>query len=58
MKVVVLNEYGGVEKFEFCDDVFELLVGVGEIKVCMVGVSINFIDWKLRSGVYWVFMLF
>jgi NADPH:quinone reductase-like Zn-dependent oxidoreductase len=49
MKAVVLKEYGDVDQLEL-REVPEPKVGAGEVKVRVVGASINPIDWKLRSG--------
>jgi NADPH:quinone reductase-like Zn-dependent oxidoreductase len=49
MKAVVLTDYGDVDKLEL-RDVPEPKAGSGQIKVRVVGASINPIDWKLRSG--------
>ncbi len=49
MKAVVLTAYGDVDKL-VSRDVPSPEVGTNEIKVRMVGASINPIDWKLRSG--------
>jgi NADPH:quinone reductase-like Zn-dependent oxidoreductase len=49
MKAVVLTAYGDVDKLEL-REVPDPKVGPGEIKVRMVGASINPVDWKQRSG--------
>jgi NADPH:quinone reductase-like Zn-dependent oxidoreductase len=49
MKAVVLTAYGDVNKLEM-RDLPTPKVGPNEIKVRMVGASINPVDWKLRSG--------
>jgi len=49
MNAVVLNGYGSIEQLEF-RAMPEPTVGAGELKVRVVGASINPIDWKLRSG--------
>src|SRR5580700_657298 len=49
MKAAVLVGYGGVDKLEVRETP-EPKVGPGEIKVRVVGASINPIDWKLREG--------
>jgi NADPH:quinone reductase-like Zn-dependent oxidoreductase len=49
MKAIVLTAYGDVNKLEF-REVPELTVGPNEIKVRMVGASINPVDCKLRAG--------
>jgi len=50
MKAVVLYEYGGPEKlkYEVCDDP---QAGAGEVLVKVSAMSINPIDFKMRSGV-------
>jgi NADPH:quinone reductase-like Zn-dependent oxidoreductase len=49
MKAVVLTEYGGTDKLQFCDHP-EPQVQAGQLKVRVVSASVNPIDWKLRSG--------
>jgi NADPH:quinone reductase-like Zn-dependent oxidoreductase len=49
MKAVVLNEYGDIQQL-VVREVTDPAAGPGEIKVKMVGASINPVDWKLRSG--------
>lgn len=49
MKAVVLTEYGGVDKLEFCDFP-EPEAEAGQVKVRVESASINPIDWKLRVG--------
>ncbi len=49
MKAAVLVGYGGVEQLEL-REVPEPKTGPGQIKVGVVGASINPIDWKLREG--------
>ena len=49
MKAVTLSAYGSTDKLEL-GDVPEPKVGPNDVKVRMVGASINPIDWKLRSG--------
>jgi NADPH:quinone reductase-like Zn-dependent oxidoreductase len=49
MKAAVLVGYGGVDQLEL-REVTEPTTGPGQIKVHVVGASINPIDWKLRHG--------
>jgi NADPH:quinone reductase-like Zn-dependent oxidoreductase len=49
MRVVVLTEYGDVDKLEL-RDVPDLKPGPGEVKIKTAATSVNPIDWKLRSG--------
>ncbi len=49
MKAALLIGYGGVDQLEIRETP-EPTVGPGEIKVRVVGASINPIDWKLRAG--------
>jgi NADPH:quinone reductase-like Zn-dependent oxidoreductase len=49
MKAAVLVGYGGVEQLEL-REVPEPTTGQGQVKVRVVGASINPIDWKLREG--------
>jgi len=49
MKAVVLTAYGDVDKLEL-RDLPAPRVGPGEISVRVAAVSINPVDWKLRSG--------
>jgi NADPH:quinone reductase-like Zn-dependent oxidoreductase len=49
MKAIVLTGYGDVNKLEF-REVPDPKVGPNEIKVRMVGASINPVDYKLRTG--------
>jgi len=49
VKAAVLVGYGGVDQLEL-REVPEPKTGPGQIKVRVVGASINPIDWKLREG--------
>src|SRR5579863_3954892 len=49
MKAALLVGYGGVDQLEL-REVPEPQTGPGQIKVQVVGASINPIDWKLRQG--------
>jgi NADPH:quinone reductase-like Zn-dependent oxidoreductase len=49
MRAALLMGFGGVDQLELRDTP-EPKVGSGEIKVRVVGASINPIDWKLREG--------
>jgi NADPH:quinone reductase-like Zn-dependent oxidoreductase len=49
MKAAVLVGYGGVDQLEL-REVPEPTTGAGQVKVRVVGASINPIDWKLREG--------
>ena len=49
MKAVVLHEYGGPSKLKL-EDVDDPKAGEGEILVRVEAVSINPVDWKMRSG--------
>lgn len=49
MRAVILTGYGDVNTLEIADRP-DPKVGPKEIKVRMVGASINPVDWKLRSG--------
>jgi NADPH:quinone reductase-like Zn-dependent oxidoreductase len=49
MKAAVLVGYGGVDQLEV-REVPEPTTGPGQLKVRVVGASINPIDWKLRQG--------
>lgn len=49
MKAVVLTAYGDVDNLEL-RDLPDPNMGPNDIKVRMVGASINPVDWKLRSG--------
>jgi NADPH:quinone reductase-like Zn-dependent oxidoreductase len=49
MKAVVLNGYGDVEQLEL-REVEEPACGSRQLKVKVVGASINPVDWKIRKG--------
>ncbi len=49
MKAVVLHEYGGPDKLKY-EDVEDPVAGSGEVLVHVAAVSINPVDWKMRSG--------
>jgi NADPH:quinone reductase-like Zn-dependent oxidoreductase len=49
MKAVVLHEYGSVSKLKY-EDFADPKPGAGEVLVRVMAVSINPIDWKMRSG--------
>ena len=49
MKAVVLHEYGGPDKLKY-EDVSDPKAGAGEVLVKVSAVSINPVDWKMRSG--------
>jgi NADPH:quinone reductase-like Zn-dependent oxidoreductase len=49
MKAVVLHEYGGPSKLKY-EDFPDPKPGPGEVLVEVMAISINPIDWKLRSG--------
>jgi NADPH:quinone reductase-like Zn-dependent oxidoreductase len=49
MKAVVLHEYGGPSKLKY-EDFADPKPGPGEVLVRVQAVSINPIDWKMRSG--------
>lgn len=49
MKAVVLKEYGGPDKLKY-EDVDDPVAGPGEVLVKVSAVSINPIDFKMRSG--------
>jgi NADPH:quinone reductase-like Zn-dependent oxidoreductase len=49
MRAAVLVGYGGVDQLEL-REVPEPTTGPGQVKVRVVGASINPIDWKLREG--------
>ena len=49
MKAVVLHEYGGPDKLKY-EDVDDPVAGPGEVLVRVAAVSINPVDWKMRSG--------
>jgi NADPH:quinone reductase-like Zn-dependent oxidoreductase len=49
MKAVVLHEYGGLDKLKY-EDVDDPQAGPGEVLIKVSAVSINPIDYKMRSG--------
>ena len=49
MKAVVLHEYGGPSKLKY-EDFEDPKPGAGEVLVEVLSVSINPVDWKMRSG--------
>jgi NADPH:quinone reductase-like Zn-dependent oxidoreductase len=49
MKAVVLHEYGGPSKLKY-EDFADPSPGPGEVLVRVQAVSINPVDWKMRSG--------
>ena len=49
MRAVVLHEYGGPEKLKL-EEVEDPVPGPGEVLVRVAAVSINPVDWKMRSG--------
>jgi NADPH:quinone reductase-like Zn-dependent oxidoreductase len=49
MKAVVLHEYGGPSKLKY-EEVPDPTAGPGEVLVRVHAVSINPVDWKMRSG--------
>ena len=49
MKAVVLHEYGGPEKLKW-EDYTDAVAGPGEVLVRVSAVSVNPVDWKMRSG--------
>ena len=49
MKAAVLHEYGGPSKLKF-EDFEDPRPGRGEVRVRVLAVSINPVDWKMRSG--------
>lgn len=51
MKASVLHEYGGPSKLKF-EDFPDPTPGPGEVLVRVQAVSVNPIDWKMRSGAY------
>jgi NADPH:quinone reductase-like Zn-dependent oxidoreductase len=50
MKAAVLHEYGGPSKLKY-ETVDDPQPGPGEVRVRVLAVSVNPIDWKVRSGV-------
>jgi NADPH:quinone reductase-like Zn-dependent oxidoreductase len=55
MKTVVLHEYGGPDKLKW-EDIADPVAGTGEVLVRVSAVSVNPIDWKLRSGAIKAYM--
>jgi NADPH:quinone reductase-like Zn-dependent oxidoreductase len=49
MKAVVLHEYGGPSKLKL-EDYDDPVAGNGEVLIRVAAVSINPVDWKMRSG--------
>lgn len=49
MKAVVLHEYGGPSKLKY-EDFEDPKPGPGEVLVRVQAVSVNPVDWKMRSG--------
>jgi NADPH:quinone reductase-like Zn-dependent oxidoreductase len=49
MKAVVLHEYGGPSKLEY-EDFEDPKPGPGEVLIRVQAISLNPIDWKIRSG--------
>jgi len=49
MKAVLLNGYGGVNRFSY-EDVLVPVPAAGEVLVKALATSINPVDWKLRRG--------
>src|SRR5258706_4626445 len=49
MKAVVLTDYGDVDKL-VVEEVEEPKPGRNQIKVRVLGASVNAIDWKIRRG--------
>jgi NADPH:quinone reductase-like Zn-dependent oxidoreductase len=49
MKAVVLHEYGNAGKLKY-EDFPDPKPGPGEVLVAVMAISINPIDWKMRSG--------
>ena len=49
MKAVVLHEYGGPEELKL-EDMPDPVAKADEVLVRVTGVSINPVDWKMRSG--------
>jgi NADPH:quinone reductase-like Zn-dependent oxidoreductase len=50
MKAVVLHEYGGPERLKFEDNISEPQIGGNTVLISAIAVSVNPIDWKMRSG--------
>ncbi len=49
MKAIVLHEYGGPSKLHY-EDFEDPKPGPGEVRVRVLAVSVNPVDWKMRSG--------
>ena len=49
MKAVVLHEYGGPSKLKY-ESFADPVPGPGEVRVRVLSVSVNPVDWKMRSG--------
>lgn len=49
MKAVVLHEYGGPSRLHF-EDFEDPKPGPGEVRIRVLAVSVNPVDWKMRSG--------
>ena len=49
MKASVLHEYGGPSKLKY-EDFPDPTPGPGEVRVRVLAVSVNPVDWKIRSG--------
>lgn len=49
MKAAVLHEYGGPSKLKY-EEIDDPKPGPGEVRVRVLAVSVNPIDWKMRSG--------
>jgi len=50
MKAVVLHEYGGPDKLKFEDNLPDPQVSGDTVLIAAAAVSVNPIDWKIRSG--------
>src|SRR5579875_1706565 len=49
MKASVLHEYGAPSKLKY-EDFEDPHAGPGEVRVRVLSVSVNPVDWKIRSG--------
>ncbi len=49
MKAMILHEYGGPSKLHY-EDFPDPTPGPGEVRLRVLAVSINPVDWKMRSG--------
>ena len=49
MKAAVLHEYGAPSKLKY-EDVEDPKPGPGEVRIRVLAVSLNPVDWKMRSG--------